>query len=65
MRNLKTLLTIVALFVFTTSCTDNTDELITNTQNTDITNAQSFTPPQSPANFFTGGGDNKGGTGKE
>ncbi|WP_299682295.1 hypothetical protein [uncultured Tenacibaculum sp.] len=36
MKNLKFLLCIV-VFVFTVSCTDNTEDLVTNTQTTDVT----------------------------
>ncbi|WP_442266055.1 hypothetical protein ACSIGC_17510 [Tenacibaculum sp. ZS6-P6] len=38
MRNLKFLLCIV-VFVFTVSCTDNTEDLVTNTQTIDVTNS--------------------------
>ncbi len=62
MRNLKLLLMIIVLFVITTSCTDNTDELITTTQNTDIPLDQLN---EASSVYYTGGEKNQGGTGKE
>ncbi|TCI85390.1 hypothetical protein [Tenacibaculum sp. M341] len=62
MRNLKLLLMIIVLFVITTSCTDNTDELITTTQNTDIPLDQLN---EASTLYIPTGGSDKGGTGKE
>lgn len=62
MRNLKLLLMIIVIFVITTSCTDNTDELITTTQNTDIPLDQLN---EASSVYYTGGNDKNGGTEKE
>lgn len=64
MRNLKLLLLMFIVLVVTTSCTDNTEELITNTQNTEVTDTQGFTNYTSDY-YFTGEGEDKGGSGKE
>ncbi len=59
MRNLKLLLLMFIVLVVTTGCTDNTEELITNTQNMEVINLDHQV-------FFTGEGDDRGGnTGKE
>ena len=60
MRNLKLLL-LTFVLVFTIGCTDNTEDIVTDTtQNTEITNPDNI-------NAFDTGGDEEGndGTGKD
>lgn len=68
MRNLKFLLCIIVL-VFTVSCTDNTENLVTNTETTDvksigISNGDSLDIPINTINFTGDDEGNGNGSGK-
>lgn len=62
MRNFKLLLTFIVLVILTTSCTDNTENLITNTDTTINANidADDLFDPGDAENADTGGSENEG-----
>lgn len=60
MKKIKLLLVIIIFLALTISCTNNTEELVTNSQNIDVDNLSDFPNSITSNNFTNGEGDSRG-----